>query len=142
MGRPEDASGNESLWMPRDPIEEAERVERHLAMAKEMLVEKEVGQDTFCQISFNRLVEQDGMQTLLPGDHIGTLLGVEEDGESVLLVGNLKTYLIHVEEGAEKPDINILVGESDFERVPVREIKEFFGATATPDAWEKLAEGC
>lgn len=133
-------SGEKPLWIPYDSIEETERVERHLGMARQMLEDKENDQDTKCSVSFSRIIEQDGMLTLAPGEHMGTLLGIEEGEEPTLIVGEIKIYLTHGGEDTDEPEIDMLIGQSDLERVPLREIDAFYGATATPETWEYLEE--
>lgn len=122
-------------WAVIDPIEQAERVERHLEMARDMLAITEDGEDTSVKISFGRYMEEGNLFTYAPGEHMGVLLGIEEGDEPALIIGKYEVFLVEVDPETDEITNELLIDYLDVARVPIREIGDFWGATATPETW-------
>lgn len=139
MTSPESSSsGQELVWVEINPAEEADRVERHLAMAQDMLDTKEEGEGTIVKISFGRYLEAGDLFTYAPGEHMGILIGVQDSEQPALIIANYEVFLVEVDPETDEITTEILIDSADIATVPVREIGDFSGATGRPSDWEAL----
>lgn len=127
-------------WVPIDPIEEADRVDRHLRMAREMLADRDEGQDTVVKLSFGRHIEHEGLVTYGPGEHMGILLGVDESNGGSLIVGNYEVWLVECDPETDEITTELLIEASDLAIVPAREIGDLWGAAGTPETWDVIKD--
>lgn len=92
------------------------------------------------KIWFDRIIEQEGMCSLSPYVYEGYLLGVDRDGEyPVAIIGNLQISLYSGDQESDEPEIDLLIGEEEMARIPIREMNEVYGESATPGGWEAHA---
>ncbi len=142
---------NDSLWAPFDPVEETERVQRHIGMLEDLLIVDPLELDSsgiessvVTKIYFDRLVDHDGRQSLSPYIFEGFLERIETIyGVQLVVVSNLKTYLFSEckDPDSDEPEIELLVAEDALAYIPIREISDIMAAQGTPGGWEAHAKG-
>lgn len=124
-------------WYPRDPEEEAERVERHLGMARDMLeMNESTGEARFSFIGFFRMIVQDEMLANPAREHNGILLGIEEGENPALIIGSHTVNAVVMDDETDEVIARVELSRSDLVTIPVREIHEFYGANPTHEQWE------
>jgi hypothetical protein len=141
-----DSSGSGSLWEARDPIEESERVERHVEMLTDMLADDHTElagspQVTSVRISFGRFMEDGDMIFAGPEEHLGTLLGVREiDGTPTAIIAGYEVWLHGPLDDRGEPQGSTKVDEADIAEVPIRQMNEIWGAIGRAEDFEALEQ--
>jgi hypothetical protein len=137
-------------WVTETSEEEHERIASHVGMITEILAQNPsdldlLGNDrvVVCELFFNTFIRNtEDMVSLGPYNYIGILSGLEDGPEGPTIVfENLRTKLLGpMPDDSYEFEYEIVVSTEEIARVPVRDINEIGGISATPSGWEALSK--
>lgn len=128
------------LWIERDPEDEEQVIQRYTEVIFEVLAELGENDKYVCNVSFDRIIEEEDHQTITPGEHTGRLVGLcTKMGELAIILSDYVVHLYEFDEDLEAFTFEATLEQSEIAIIPIREINELYIATSTSTTWDYLA---